>query len=96
MDAEIEAVSRGSSDALHGSGKKGASAKVEASIDPFESEESLSQAILNYSALSREEQKDLVLEVKRAARRDHAPQLKEEQEKKMDADIRQLSSGAAQ
>lgn len=95
MDHEIEAVSKGSSDALNGGGK-GSAKKIEASLDPYDSEESLSQAIANYSALSPEEQKELILQVKQAARRDNAPQLTAEQRKKIDADIRQLSSPGGQ
>jgi Spy/CpxP family protein refolding chaperone len=99
MDDEIDAVSKGSSNALNGDkkggGKKGGK-KAEANVDPFDGEESLSQAISNYSALSSEEQRSLVLEVKQAARRDGAPQLTPEQEKKIDADIKQLSASVAQ
>jgi hypothetical protein len=100
MDAEIEAVSKGSSDALQGDkkggSKKGGGKKVEASTDPFDGEESLSQAISNYSALSSEEQKAMILQVKQAARRDSAPPLTPEQQKKIDADIQQLSTAIAQ
>src|SRR5579859_555199 len=100
MDAEIEAVSKGSSDALSGDkkggGKKGGGKKAEASADPFDAEESLSQAISNYTALSSEEQKAMTLQVKQAARRDTAPPLTPEQQKKIDADIQQLSTAIAQ
>jgi hypothetical protein len=100
MDDEIDAVSRSSSNALNGDkkggGKKGGGKKTEASTDPFDGEESLSQAISNYSALSSEEQRSLVLQVKQAARREGAPQLTPEQEKKIDADIKQLSASMAQ
>jgi len=99
MDAEIEAVSRGSSDALSGEkkgGSKKGGKKVEASADPFDAEESLSQAVSNYTALSSEEQKAMMLQVKQAARRDTAPPLTPEQQKKIDADIQQLSTAIAQ
>lgn len=95
MDHEIEAVTKGSSDALSG-GNKSSSKKVEAGGDPYDSEESLSQAIANYNALSPQEQKGLILEVKQAARRESAPQLTADQQKKIDADIRQLSSQGGQ
>ena len=95
MDHEIEAVSKGNSDALSG-GNKSSSKKVEANVDPYDGEESLSQAIANYSALSQEEKKELILQVKQAARRDSAPQLTAEQQKKIDADIRQLSGPPGQ
>jgi len=86
MDLDIEAVLKSSSDPL-----KNAYKKVEADVDPYESEESLSQGIAGYAALSIEEKRELMLHVKQAARRTNAPQLTAEQQKKIDADIRQLS-----
>jgi hypothetical protein len=100
MDAEIEAVTKGTSDALQGDrkggSKNGGGKKAEASTDPFDAEELLSQAISNYSALSSEEQRAMTLQVKQAARRDNAPPLTPEQQKKIDADIQQLSTAVAQ
>ncbi len=100
MDAEIEAVTKGSSDALQGDrkggSKNGGGKKAEASTDSFDAEESLSQAITNYSALSSEEQRAMTLQVKQAARRDSAPPMTPEQQKKIDADIQQLSTAMAQ
>lgn len=96
MDDEINAVATGSPDALNGDKKggvkKGGSKNAGAPADPFESEESLSEAISNYSAFSPDEQKSLILQVKQAARRDNAPQLTVDQQKKIDADIQRLSS----
>jgi len=100
MDDEIDAVSKGSSNALSGDkkggGKKSGGKKAEANVDPFDGEESLSQAISRYSALSSEEQRSLTLQVKQAARREGAPQLTPEQERKIDADIKQLLASVAQ
>ena len=99
MDVEIDAVSKGSSNALNGEkkgSKKGGGKKGESNMDPFDNEELLSQAITNYSALSSEEQRALVLQVKQAARREGSPQLTPEQQKKIDADIKQLSTSVAQ
>jgi len=69
---------------------KSGAKKAEGKIDLFESQESLSQAILNYSALSSEERKALVLQVKQAALRDNVSELTPDQRKKINADIRQL------
>jgi hypothetical protein len=90
MDEEIASVSKGA-DKASGGNSRGSSKQTSTDVDPFESEESLSQAILNYSALSADEKKALVLQVKLAARRDNAPPLKPEQQRKIDSDVRQLS-----
>jgi Spy/CpxP family protein refolding chaperone len=76
--------------------KKGGSkkAKKPAKIaPPFEGEEALCQAVNKYSALSAEQKKEMILQVKKAARRDGAPELTPDQQKKIDADIQQLSAG---
>jgi hypothetical protein len=100
MDVEIDAVSKGSSNALNGDkkggGKKSGGKKADANVDPFDGEESLSQSISRYSALSSEEQRSLTLQVKQAARREGAPHLTPEQERKIDADIKQLLASVAQ
>ena len=87
MDEEIENIAK--SGGKTGGGKNAKESDVK--IDPFDSEEALSQAILNYSALTPDEQKALVLLVKTAARRNEDSQLSAEQLSKLDADIRQLS-----
>ena len=89
MDEEIEAVAKSGGKTGGGKGKsKGTDVKT----DPFDNEESLSQAILNYSALMPDEQKAMVLQVKTAARRNEDSQLTADQLSKLDADIRQLSA----
>jgi hypothetical protein len=60
-------------------------------IAPFDNEEQLSEAINNYSALTPDEKKEMVLQVKTAARRNNGSQLTADQVSKLDADIRQLS-----
>jgi hypothetical protein len=57
------------------------------STDAFASEEALSSALDLYSALTTAQKKDMILEVKLAARRDGAPALTPEQAAKIDADI---------
>ena len=89
MDEEIENVAK-SGGKSGGGGKKAKESEVK--IDPFDSEEVLSQAILNYSALTSDEQKAMVLQVKTAARRNEDSQLTADQLSKLDADIRQLSA----
>lgn len=87
MDGEIESVAQSASKG----GKKGGSKKAPAKVDAFENEEALSQALRNYAALLPEEKTAMVLEVKKAARRDNALGLNPEQLKKIDADIAQLA-----
>ncbi len=95
MDAEIQTVSEGGEGLQKGNGggsKGGKAKKTEPTIDPFLAEESLSQAISNYSALSDSQKKDLILKVKKASLRPDAPPLSPEQAKKISSDIQQMSS----
>jgi hypothetical protein len=97
MDADIEDVSKGGGGVKGGGGgSKGGgskSAKKAPKIaEPFDGEEALCAAVNKYSALSVEQKREMTLEVKKAARRDGAPQLTPDQEKKIDADIQQLSA----
>ena len=88
MDEEIESVAKGGGKAGGGKKSKGADVK----LDLFDSEEQLSQAIDNYSALTADEKKEMVLKVKTAAKRNDGSQLTADQASKLDADIRQLSA----
>jgi hypothetical protein len=85
MDGEIENTAQGGSKG----GKKGPK-KEAPKVDPFENEEALSKAVMNYAALMPEEKTALVLQVKQAARRDHTLELTPDQQKKIDDDIQQL------
>ena len=85
MDQEMESVSKAGK---KGGSKKGAAAPPAPSYDV---EEDLSTAIANYAAFKPEEKRSLTLQVKRAARGDSNLQLTAEQQKKLDADIRELS-----
>lgn len=89
MDQEIESLANGQGGAGGAKKPKDSDAKA----DAFENEEALSLAILNYSALTPEEQKAMAVEVKTAARRNEPSQLTADQLAKLDADIRQLSTG---
>jgi Spy/CpxP family protein refolding chaperone len=97
MDDDIESVSKGGNGVKGDSGKGGGaknpkSAKKAPKIaEPFEGEEALCAAVNKYSALSAEQKREMTLQVKQAARREGAPQLTPDQEKKIDADIQQLS-----
>jgi hypothetical protein len=75
-------------EASAGGGKGGKTVKV---VEPFTAEESLSDAIVKYAAFSDAQKKELVLQVKQAARRAGAPELTPEQGAKIDADIKKLS-----
>jgi hypothetical protein len=57
----------------------------------FDDEETLSQAVMNYAALSAVEKREMVLQVKKAARNDTNLKLTTAQRKKLDDDIQQLS-----
>ena len=95
MDEEIETVSEGGEGLQKGNGggsKGGKAKKTEPAIDPFLAEESLSQAISNYSALSDSQKKELILKVKKASLRADAPPLTPEQVKKIDSEIQRMSS----
>jgi hypothetical protein len=83
MDGEIKTTAKG--------GKKGAPKKAAPQVDPFENEEALSQAVMNYAALLPEEKTAMVLQVKHAARRDNTLGLTADQQQKIDADIKQLA-----
>ena len=87
MDSEMETTANGGGKG----GKKGAPKKAAPMVDPFENEEALSQAVMNYAALMPAEKTAMVLQVKQAARRDNALELSADQQKKIDADIKQLT-----
>jgi hypothetical protein len=84
-DAEAAATANASA----GGGKGGKAAPKAA--EGFAAEEALSDAITAYSAFTPEQKKELLLEVKKAARRPDAPSLTAEQAAKIDADIKKLS-----
>lgn len=84
-DAEAAATAEASA----GGGKGGKAAPKPA--EGFTAEEALSDAISAYSAFTPEQKKELLLEVKKAARRPDAPSLTPEQAAKIDADIKKLS-----
>ena len=84
MDEEVDSVRK-----TAGSKKK--SAKQAPSVVPgLEGEETLSQAIGAYTALTPEEKSTMLLTVKAAARRDAALQLTPEQQAKLDREIAEL------
>jgi len=82
MDAEVESVSKGGK-------KKGDAKKVDAAPG-LEVEESLSQAIVAYAALTPAEKNAMLLKVKQAARNDSALQLTPAQQKQLDSEIQAL------
>ena len=92
MDDDIENVSK--SGKKGGGGKKGVDKKEPApGADPLADEEALSKAVTAYAALSPDEKKSMVLQVKRAARNDSALPLTAEQQKTLDAQIAAISQG---
>jgi hypothetical protein len=83
MDRDIQSVKS--------SGKKSGGDATAAAPGSFDDQETLSNAVMNYKALSAAEKKEMVLQVKRAARNDSALKLTPEQKKKLDEEMRQLS-----
>src|SRR5262249_41378784 len=73
IDGEIESLASGKSGG--GGQKKSKDSDAKALADPFDNEEALSQAILNYSAFTPDEQKAMALAVKTAARRNESSQF---------------------
>jgi hypothetical protein len=73
------------------SGAQSAAGQAAARADAFEDEETLCKAVMNYAALRPDEKKAIVLDVKRAARADASHQLTAEQQKKLDAEIADLT-----
>jgi hypothetical protein len=95
MDEDIASVAGGGNGAKGGGSKNSKNAKKPPKVvDPFDGEEALCAALNKYSALSADQKQEMILQVKKAARREGAPQLTPEQEKKIDADIQQLSANA--
>jgi hypothetical protein len=89
MDDDIANVAKSGK---KGGGKKAVDKKEPApGADPLADEESLSKAVMAYAALSPEEKKSMVLQIKRAARNDSALGLTAEQQKSLDAQIAALS-----
>jgi hypothetical protein len=98
MDQEIDTVSKGGEGLQKGGGgkqggsKAGGEKKALEPVDPYEAQDSLSDAISKYSAFSGEEKKALILKVKVASRRPDAPAMTPDQAKTVDAAIKQMSS----
>lgn len=88
MDEEIDQVAKTGKRSGKGGSKKDAQP---AKADPLEDEESLSTAVLAYAAFSPAEKREIVLQVKRAARADSNLTLSAEQQKKLDVEILELS-----
>ncbi|HEV2687373.1 MAG TPA: hypothetical protein VGV35_02430, partial [Bryobacteraceae bacterium] len=87
MDQEIDQVAK----AGKKGGKGGAAKESAPRANPLEEEGTLSQAVMNYAAFSPAEKKEIVLQVKRAARNDTNLALTPDQQKKLDTEILELS-----
>jgi hypothetical protein len=96
MNQEITTVSKGGEGLQKGNGggksggAKGENAKKKpeaASIDPFQAEQALCQALNKYAALSAAEKQDLIAKVKKASLRPDAPAMTPEQAKQVAAEI---------
>jgi hypothetical protein len=88
MDQDMESVAKtGAKGGKGGAKTDGVSAKA----DGLEDEQTLSTAVMAYAALTPDEKKAMLLEIKRAARADSHLRLSAEQEKKLDSEIAELS-----
>ena len=91
MDGDIASVKGGGGG---GGGKKGGKAAAPTvAATGLDDEEALSKAITAYSALSSDERRSMLLQVKKAARADSSLSLTAEQQKKLDTEIAELSKG---
>lgn len=88
MDAEIDAVSKGGGMGGHG---KAGSKKTEPPVDPYIAEQSLCDAITNYSALTDTEKEKLVLRVKTASLRPDAPAMTPDQARIVNEEIQKIA-----
>lgn len=92
MNQEIDTVSKGGEGLQKGNGgggKNGAKKNSNAAaVDPFEAEEALTAAISKYAALSDDEKKALIQQVKQASLRPDAPAMTPEQAKQVAAEVR--------
>jgi len=89
MDEEIAYVARNGKEPGVNKGRNKKTAKMETPSDVFADQESLSNAIQNYAALSLEERRSMLLQIKEAALRE-SNQLNSEQRKKLEATIQEL------
>jgi hypothetical protein len=89
MNQEIDTVSKGGEGLQKGNGGGGHKKKTEsAPVDPFQAEETLTQAIQKYSAFSDDEKKELVLKVKQASLRPEAPVMTPDQKAQVEASLK--------
>jgi hypothetical protein len=92
MNQEIDTVSKGGEGLQKGNGNGGRKRNTEAApVDPFQSEETLSQAIAKYSAFSDAEKKNLIVKVKQASLRFDAPAMTPDQKSQVEAELKQIS-----
>ena len=87
MDSEVDSVASGGKKG--GGKKKGEAKKVEAPVG-LGGEETLSNAIVAYAALTPDEKKAMLLKVKSAAAGDGALQLTPDQQKQLNTEIQKL------
>ncbi len=94
MDGDIEAVKNASgSGGKKGGGKAAPPKEAVTAANALDDEEALSKAAMAYTALNADEKRALLLQVKKAARNDSNLPLTPEQQKKLDAEILELSKG---
>jgi hypothetical protein len=95
MDSDIESVrgGGGGGGGKKGGGKAAPPAAPLTAANALDDEEALSKAVSAYAALSPDEKRAILLQVKKAARGDSNLPLTPEQQKKLDSEIAELSKG---
>jgi len=88
IDLDIENVAKAAKDDSKRPNRRGA---PPATTDAFQDEETLSKAVMNYAALTPEDKKAVLLEVKRSVR-ERNEGLTTDQRSKLDSEIAELSN----
>ncbi len=87
LDEDMENVGKAPGRGGRGGGRNDLGAEAEA----LEDEEALSRAVTSYAALTADEKRSMLIEIKRAARADDGRHLSPDQQKKLDLEIAALS-----
>jgi Spy/CpxP family protein refolding chaperone len=94
MDGDIASVKGGGGGGgKKGGGKEAAPAAPVTAANALDDEEALSKAVTAYAALSSDERRSMLLQIKKAARNDGNLPLTAEQKKKLDTEIAELFKG---
>jgi Spy/CpxP family protein refolding chaperone len=87
MNQEIDTVSKGGEGLQAGNGGGGKKNAAAPTVDPFQAEQSLADAISKYAAFTDDQKRDLILKVRQASLRPDAPQMTPDQVKQVQAEL---------